>query len=118
VTSNTGRWVPEHSRTPTNVRQAFTRSHEVLPSARDWTSQARCKGQPTELFFCRRQREGPAAAPKRAACQADLLVLPSARSLPYLRTQYAGAVRHLGCVDAVRTAARAGFQRAWTDWQL
>jgi len=59
VTSSTGRWVPEHSRNPTDVRQAITRSHEMLPSqARDWPSQARCKGQPTEIFFAADNERG------------------------------------------------------------
>ena len=59
MTSSTGRWVPEHSRNPTDVRQAITRSHEMLPSqARDWPSQARCKGQPTEIFFAADNERG------------------------------------------------------------
>jgi len=43
VTSSTGRWVPEHTRDPT---------------ARDWPSQARCKGEPTEIFFAADNERG------------------------------------------------------------
>jgi WhiB family redox-sensing transcriptional regulator len=62
VTSNTGRWAGEHSRNrprSTDVRQTITRSHERPRSRRlDWLSQARCKGQPTGIFFAADNERG------------------------------------------------------------
>jgi WhiB family transcriptional regulator, redox-sensing transcriptional regulator len=47
VTSNTGRWVGEHSRNrPRPTQEA------------DWLSQAQCKGQPTEIFFAADNERG------------------------------------------------------------
>jgi WhiB family redox-sensing transcriptional regulator len=62
VTSNTDRWAGEHNQSrprSTDVRQTITRSHEVPRSRRmDWLPQARCKGQPTEIFFAADNERG------------------------------------------------------------
>ena len=62
MTSNTGRWAGEHSRNrpqSTDVRQTIARSHERPRSRRlDWLSQARCKGQPTGIFFAADNERG------------------------------------------------------------
>ena len=62
MTSNIGRWAGEHSRNRQrsfDVRQSITRSHESPRSRRlDWLSEARCKGQPTEIFFAADNERG------------------------------------------------------------
>jgi WhiB family transcriptional regulator, redox-sensing transcriptional regulator len=62
VTSNPGRWAAEHGRNrlrSTDVSQTITRSHETPRSRRlDWLSEARCKGQPVEIFFAADNERG------------------------------------------------------------
>jgi WhiB family transcriptional regulator, redox-sensing transcriptional regulator len=62
VTSNTSRWAAEHSRNQsrsTGAQQTSTRSHETVPShGSDWVAQARCKGQPTDIFFAADNERG------------------------------------------------------------
>ena len=62
MASNAGRWAGEHSRNrprSTDVCQTIRRSHETPRSRRlDWLSEARCKGQPTEIFFAADNERG------------------------------------------------------------
>ena len=55
MTFDTDAWVDEDSRNrlqPNEVRQSIMRSHERPRSpGMDWLSEARCKGQPTAIFF-------------------------------------------------------------------
>ena len=62
MTSGTSPWADEHSRNrlqSTEIRQAIPRSHKRPRSlGMDWLSEARCKGQPTAIFFAADNERG------------------------------------------------------------
>ncbi len=55
MTSNSGRWAGERSRSrsrPTGARETIMAGNESPRWRRlDWLSEARCKDEPTEIFF-------------------------------------------------------------------
>lgn len=62
MTSGTSPWADEHGQNrqqSIEIRQAITRSYKRARSpGMDWLSEARCKGQPTAIFFAADNERG------------------------------------------------------------